>query len=156
MFTQLKITVRKKCCERTLILKRVTRTRIFFQDCSTVPNNSENDDIFIKRIKRPRSTPPTLRKKTAFTSLRTQLTITQKKLLSEGKIYFDGNWHLIWPYSIAQFLLDVALPNSPPLPAHLKKGERLDVYYISSEGYERGETSLCFLANTLALSRIWQ
>ena len=91
MFTQLKITVRKKSCERTLILKRVTRTRIFFQDCSTVSNNSENDDIFIKRIKRPRSTPPTLRKKTAFTSLRTQLTITQKKLLSEGKIYFDGN-----------------------------------------------------------------
>ena len=92
MLTQLKISVRKKkCCKRTLILKRVTRVHIFFLDCSTISNNSENDDIFIERTTRPRSTPQPLVTTTNSFSLRTQLTITRNKLLSEGKIYLDGN-----------------------------------------------------------------
>ena len=91
MLTQLKMTVRKKNCQRTLILKEATRIHVFFLDCSTIPNNSGNDDIYIERITRPRSTPQPLATKTTSTSLRTQLKNTQNKLLSEGKIFFDGN-----------------------------------------------------------------
>ena len=107
MLTQFKITVRQKSWKRTLILKRETRIHIFFLDCSTIFNNSENDDIFIEIASRPRSTPKPLVTKTAFTSLRTQLTDTRNELLSEGKTYFEGNeisdmtlvWHglmLLW------------------------------------------------------------
>ena len=78
------------CYKRTLILKRVTRVHIFFLDCSTIPNNSEKDDIFIERTTRPRSTPQPLSTKTTSNSLRTRLTNTRKKF-SEGKIDFDGN-----------------------------------------------------------------
>ena len=93
MLTQLKISVRKKkCCKRTLILKRVTRVNIFFLDCSTVSNNSENDDTFIERTTRPRSTSQPLATKKRSTSLRTQLTNTRNKL-SEGKIFFDRNFN---------------------------------------------------------------
>ena len=93
MLTQLKITVRKgKSCERTLLLNRVTGTSIFFLVCSTTSNNSENGDIFIKITTRPRSTPQPLVTKTMSTSsLRGQTANTQNKLLTEGKIYFDGN-----------------------------------------------------------------
>ena len=92
MLTQLKITVRKKeSCKRTLILKWVTRVQIFFLDCSTISKNSENGDIFIERTTRPRSTPQPLATTTNSFSHRTQLTITRNKLLSEGKIYLDGN-----------------------------------------------------------------
>ena len=88
MLTQLKISVRKKkSCKRTLILKRVTRFHIFFLDCFTISNNSENDDIFIEGVTRPRSTPQPLATKTTSTSLRTQSTNTRNELLSEGKTY---------------------------------------------------------------------
>ena len=83
---------KKKCCKRTLILKRVTRVNIFFLDCSTVSNNSENDDTFIERTTRPRSTSQPLATKKTSTSLRTQLTNTRNKL-SEGKIFFDRNFN---------------------------------------------------------------
>ena len=92
MLAQLKISVRKKkCCKRTLILKRVTRVNIFFLDCSTLSKNSENDDTFIERTTRPRSTSQPLATKKTSTSLRTELTNTRNKL-SEGKIYFDRNF----------------------------------------------------------------
>ena len=82
MLTQLKISVRKKkCC-----------VNIFFLDCSTVSNNSENDDIFIEGTTRPRSISQPLATKKTSTSLRTQLTNTRNKL-SEGKIYFDRNFN---------------------------------------------------------------
>ena len=88
-----KVSVRsKKCCKRTLILKRVTRVHIFFLDCSTVSNNSENNDIFIEGTTTPRSTPQPLATNKTSTSLRTQLTNTRNKL-SEGKIYFDRNFN---------------------------------------------------------------
>ena len=107
MLTEFKITVRQKSWKRSLILKRETRVHIFFLDCSTIFNNSENDDIFIERASRPRSTLKPLVTKTTFTSLRTQLTYTRNELLSEGKTYFEGNeisdmiwvWHglmLLW------------------------------------------------------------
>ena len=83
---------KKKCCKRTLILKRVTRVNIFFLDCSTVSNNSENDDTFIERTTRPRSTSQPLATKKTSTSLRNELTNTRNKL-SEGKIYFDRNFN---------------------------------------------------------------
>ena len=93
MLTQLKVSVRsKKCCKRTLILKRVTRVYIFFLDCSTVSNNSENNDIFIEGTTTPRSTPQPLATKKTSTSFRTQLTNSRNKL-SEGKIYFDRNFN---------------------------------------------------------------
>ena len=47
---------KKKSCKQTLILKRVTHIHIFFLDCSTISNNSKNDDIFIESTTRPRST----------------------------------------------------------------------------------------------------
>ena len=87
----------KKSCRRTLILKRVTRFHIFFLDCFTIFNNSENDDIFIEEATRPRSTPQPLATKTTSTSLRTQSTNTRNELLSEGKTYLKQIWHLIWP-----------------------------------------------------------
>ena len=74
-----------------IILKRVTRVHIFFLDCSTISKNSENGVIFIERTTRPRSTPQPLATTTNSFSHRTQLTITPNKLLSEGKIYLDGN-----------------------------------------------------------------
>ena len=82
MLTQLKISVRKKkCC-----------VNIFSLDCSTVSNNSENDDIFIEGTTRPRSISQPLATKKTSTSLRTQLTNTRNKR-SEGKIYFDRNFN---------------------------------------------------------------
>ena len=93
MLTQIKITIRKKkkSFKRTLILKQVTHIHIFFLDCSTIVRNSENDDIFIERTTRSRSTPQPLATKTTSNSFRTQLSKTQNKLLSEGKTDFDGN-----------------------------------------------------------------
>ena len=88
MLIQFKISVRsKKCCKRTLILKRVTRVHIFFLDCSTVSNNSENNNIFIEGTATPRSTPQPLATNKTSTSLRT------RNKLSEGKIYFDRNFN---------------------------------------------------------------
>ena len=81
----------KKSCKRTLILKRVTHIHIFFPDCSTISKNSENDDIFIESTTRPRSTPQPLATKTTSNPLRTQLSKTQNKLVTEGKTDFDGN-----------------------------------------------------------------
>ena len=93
MLIQFKVSVRsKKCCKRTLILKRVTRVHIFFLDCSTVSNNSENNNIFIEGTATPRSTPQPLATNKTSTSLRTQLTNTHNKL-TEGKIYFDRNFN---------------------------------------------------------------
>ena len=91
MLTQHKIHSKKKktktktktSCKRTL--KRVTRIHIFFLVCSTISNNSENDDIFEE------SSPQPLTTKTTSTFLRTQLTNTRNKL-SEGKICFDGTF----------------------------------------------------------------
>ena len=74
-------------------MKRVTRVHIFFLDCSTISNNSENDDIFTEGRTRPRSTPQPLATKTKSFSHRTQLTNTRNKLTSEGKIYFDGSFN---------------------------------------------------------------
>ena len=83
---------KKKSRKRTLILMRVTLIHIFFLDCSTISKNSKNGDIFIERTTRPRSTPqPLVTKTTSTSSLRTPSANTQNKLLSEGKIYFDGN-----------------------------------------------------------------
>ena len=82
---------KKKGCKRTLIFKGVTRIHIFFLVCSTISNNSENDDIFIAETTSPRSTPQLLATKTTSTSLRTELTNTRNEPFSEGKIYFDGN-----------------------------------------------------------------
>ena len=75
-----------------MILKRVTRVHIFFLDCSTVSNNSENNNIFIEGTATPRSTPQPLATNKTSTSLRTQLKNTRNKL-SEGKIYFDRNFN---------------------------------------------------------------
>ena len=82
---------KKKSCKRTLILKRVTHIHNFFLDCSTISKNSENYDIFIESTTRPRSTPQPLATKTTSNPLRTQLSMTQNKLLTEGKTDFDGN-----------------------------------------------------------------
>ena len=90
MLTQLRIIARKKTnkkeerCKRTFILKPEACIHIFYLDCSTISNNSENNDIFIERTITPRSTPQPLA--TEITS-----TNTRNKLLSEGKIYFERN-----------------------------------------------------------------
>nr|XP_058959248.1 uncharacterized protein LOC131786245 [Pocillopora verrucosa] len=55
--------------------------------CSTISNNSENDDIFIESTTRPLSTPQPLATKTTSNSLRTQLSKTQNKLLTEGTTF---------------------------------------------------------------------
>ena len=108
---------KKKSSERTLILKRATRIHIFFLDCSTISNNSESNDIFIQRTTRSRSTSQPLVMITTFTSsLGTQLANTRNELLSEGKIYSHGNLTSNTTLASAQFLSNVALPNSPPCP----------------------------------------
>ena len=92
MLTQLKITVRQKKVKANFDFEASNSYSYFFiLDCSTVFNNSENDNIFIERATRPRSTPQPLATKAMSTSLRTQLTINRNKLLSEGKTYFDEN-----------------------------------------------------------------
>ena len=102
--------------KKTLIFMRVTPIHIFFLDWSTIVNNSENKDIFTERRTRPRSTSqPLVTKTTSTSSLRTQMANTRNKV----RFTSTGIWHLIWPYFIAQFLTDISLLNSPPLPAPL-------------------------------------
>ena len=90
MLTQLKITAREKTNKKEerskiiFILKRETCIYIFFLDCSTISNNSENDNIFIEGTIAPRTTLQPLATKITSTN-------TRNKLLSEGKIYFEGN-----------------------------------------------------------------
>ena len=129
---------KKKSRKGTLILMRVTLIHIFLLDCSTISNNSNNSDIFIERTTKPRSTPqPLVTKTMSASSLRTQSASTQNKLLSEGKIYFDGNLT-----SIAQFLTDIALSISLPLPGHYKKEETLNTILLDiiRGGWERGKS----------------
>ena len=125
MLAQSKITVRKKNVSE-FFLKRVTRIHIFFPDCSTISNNSENYDLFIERTTRPRSTLQPSATKTTSTSLRTQLTNTQNKLLSIGKVYFDGNLTVNMTLVIlgAQYL---PLASQTPLSVQLKKVKTLDI-----------------------------
>ena len=121
---------KKKSCKKTFILKRVTRIRVFFLDCSTISNNSESEYIFIERTTRPRSTPQPLTTKTTSTLLRTQSTNTQNKLLSVGKVYFDGNitFNMTLVIFDAQHSSNVAFQT--PLSAHLKRVETLDIYNL--------------------------
>ena len=146
MLTQLKITVRKKeRWKRTLILKRVTCVHIFFLDCSTMSNNSENDDIFIERTTRPLSTPQPLATTTRSFSHRTKLTITRNKLLSAGKIYLDGNLTCNMTLVYCSSCRMPHFQTPPTLPVHL------NIYYVLWDGDERGENPMSFLAKTLAL-----
>ena len=66
-------------------------------------------------------------------------------------------WHLIWLWSIAQFVSDIALPNSSLFPAHFKKEKTVNIYYILWEGDRKRENPMSFLSNSLALSlHVWQ
>ena len=156
MLSQLKITVRKKeSWKRTLILKRVTRVHIFFLDCSTISKNSENGNIFIERTTRPRSTPQPLVTTTNSFSLRTQLMITRNKLLSEGKIYLDGN--LKCDLSLLRSscrMLHFQTP--PPLPVHLKKGNTKYILCTIRGGRERGKSYELFGKDSSPPSTEWQ
>ena len=151
---------KKKIVKRTLILKRVTRVHIFFLDCSTISNNSENDDIFkSNRTTRPRPTPQPLVTTTKSFSQRTQLTNTRNKLTSEGKIYLDGNLTSNMTLVYCWVLFGYRTSNFPPLPVYFKKEGTLNMYYISfiNEGVGKGENPMSSLANTLALPLyVWQ
>ena len=91
MLNQFKISVRKKKVEANFDFEASNScSYTIFLDCSTISNNSENDDIFFENTTRPRSTPQPL-VTTTKSSHRTQTTNTRNKLTSEGKIYLDGN-----------------------------------------------------------------
>ena len=144
MLTQLKITVRKKeSWKRTLILKRVTRVHIFFLDCSTISNNSENDDIFIERTTRPRSTPQ-------------PLATTTKS--------FSHNWRLLGIscfQKVRSTWTGSSCPMShfqtlPPLPVHLKKGNTRYILCTIRGGRERGKSYELFGKDSSPPSIVWQ
>ena len=91
MLNQFKISVRKKKVEANFDFEASNScSYTIFLDCSTISNNSENDDIFFESTTRPRSTPQPL-VTTTKSSHRTQTTNTRNKLTSEGKICMDGN-----------------------------------------------------------------
>ena len=157
MLTQLKITVRKKeSWKRTLILKRVTRFHIIFLDCSTISNNSENA-IFIGRTTRPRSTPQPLATTSKSFSHRTQWTITRNKLISEGKIYFDGNLTCNMTLVYCAVLVGCRTSKLPSPPCPLKKkGNTEYIFCTIREGRKRGKSCKLFGKDSSPPSIVWQ
>ena len=157
MLTQLKITVRKKeSWKQTLILKRVTRFHIIFLDCSTISNNSENA-IFIGRTTRPRSTPQPLATTSKYFSHRTQWMITRNKLISEGKIYFDGNLTCNMTLVYCAVLIGCRTSKLPSPPCSLnKKGNTEYIFCTIREGRKRGKSYKLFGKDSSPPSIVWQ
>ena len=132
---------KKKSCKRTLILKRVTHIHIFFLDCSTISNNSENDDIFMESTTRRRSTPQPMATKTTSNPLRTQLSKTQNKLLTEGKTDFDGSLTSNMTLVYCAVIVGNRTSKFPSLTCRrLERGNTKYIWHIIRGGWERGKS----------------
>ena len=85
---------------------------------------------YVNPTTRPRSTPQPLATTSKSFSHRTQWTITRNKLISDGKIYFDGNLTCNMTLVYCAVLVGCRTSKLPSPPCPLKKKETLNIYFV--------------------------